>query len=171
MSDCLLLPNWLMKPEYVTFATWGLVVTTLFLVVVTFCQGQAERKRWEHQATPKARFGLTSTSDHKGLELWCANLGATAFLVKALRVRPVVGKEQFPFLPEAPLVVPIGTKTHISVSIDSLNSSIHSNSDVTLYIEGPREGKDIPVTEKYFLYIDTEQQYVLEVRPGFRSNP
>jgi hypothetical protein len=47
MLSCLYLPDWLLKPEYVTFATWFLVIATAVLAVVTFWQGRKEQKRWQ----------------------------------------------------------------------------------------------------------------------------
>lgn len=49
MLNCLLLPDWLLKPEYVTLATWGLVFATALLAGVTARQGRVQRKRWEKE--------------------------------------------------------------------------------------------------------------------------
>ncbi|MHB1020929.1 MAG: hypothetical protein ACYC46_08870 [Acidobacteriaceae bacterium] len=80
----LALPAWLTDEKYLTLATWGLVIATGMLVVYSYREGREQQKRWEREDKLRFRFGLQVGRNERDLELWCANLGKTSFILQRL---------------------------------------------------------------------------------------
>lgn len=108
-------------PNGETLATWGLVIAGFIQLRAIRKNSQAQTERWKRedslraeQDKPRFRFGLQGVGHATSLELWCANLGKTSFILHEIHLRRVrdrklisipirqivrVGKQRNPLIP------------------------------------------------------------------------
>lgn len=107
--------EWVASEKSLTFATWSLVIATIALVMDSWLKGREQQKRWDSedqrsaeqtelqltrwkeedarrhfQESPHVAFGLQAV-DHK-LRIWCANVGAVAFVIESVVLRDLNGQ-------------------------------------------------------------------------------
>ncbi len=132
---CLLdaIPKWLTDEKYLTSATWGLVIVTAALVIVTFIlfldsrsKGKEQRERWrredeslEQDRKPKSYVELVATGTPAKVYLCCFNLGSSSFVIDEVLVRSGFSSHRFQLA--GPLVVSPGKFCYVPYELQNLS--------------------------------------------------
>jgi hypothetical protein len=152
MMAIFLLPAWLTGESNLTLATWGLVSATLVLGVATFLlyldgrsKSREQRHRWEREdalreseTQPKADFGL-EISKEGILELWCANLGISSFLISSIQMTAVSPSDSNVVALNS-VIVPLGQVAKVELlRIPGIGrfGMVGGNREISLELQGP----------------------------------
>lgn len=152
MAVAYLIPGWLTNEGNVTLATWGLVVATLVLGIATFllfldgrAKSKEQRRRWEREdalreseTQPKADFGL-EISKEGILELWCANLGISSFLISSIQMTAISPSDSNVVALNS-VIVPVGQVAKVELlRIPGIGrfGMVGGNREISLELQGP----------------------------------
>ncbi len=108
--------DWITSEKSLSFATWALVIATTALVFDSWNKGRHQQKRWNSedqrfreqtdlqlarwreedarrlfQESPHVAFGLLA--EDKKLRIWCANVGAVAFVIESVVLEDFHGQQ------------------------------------------------------------------------------
>jgi hypothetical protein len=118
---------------------------------------------------PKAEFRLSDNADEYNFDLWCANVGAVAFVVTGLHIDPVFGEKStvFSLEEQGQFVVPVGEeRTFILENKKIFGSGYWKNGRVRLSLRGPA-GEAKTRSREYCLAFFEDGKRFKALRSGF----
>lgn len=160
-------------------------IATVVLAVFAILQwktmnknNEVVRDRWKREDEihteenkPRAALWLNKSQDNDRLELCCANLGITNFIISGIQADPLQGESiKFSFNQTTPIIVPIGTMRSVSLKDPEkmFGSNNLGNVGIKLILQGP-SGEVETDAKASRLWFHNGQYMMKDVGHGFQG--